>query len=195
MAVEAGIASCSMRHGCLMLDLSVTLAIRRAGKGVVAGVLVLAFVGGQTACGSHRREAWARRSASGVVLRDLERDEGAGGHTLHRHVGLSDDELRVRLKRERHIAAASSYTDRATAERIVGETLERSRNRIQAWLARAGARPNLVLDYRGDPGQPIGRSLARGERAVRPAFDAVIVLAWDGRQSYFVLTSYPEVSR
>jgi hypothetical protein len=176
-------------------DLSVRLAIRKAVQGIVAGVLVLAFVGGQTACGSHPREASARRSASGVAPRDLERDERAGGHTLHRHVGLSDDELRVRLQRERHIAAASSYTDRATAERIVGETLERSRNRIQAWLARAGARPNLVLDFRGDLGKPIGRSIGRSERGVRPAFDAVVVLAWDGRQGYFVLTSYPEVSR
>jgi len=110
-------------------------------------------------------------------------------------VGLSDDELRVRLQRERRIAAASSYTDRETAERIVAETLDRSRNRIEAWLARVGARPNLVLDYRGDSGRPIGRSIGRGERGAREAFDAVVVLAWDGRQSYFVLTSYPEASK
>ncbi|OFV81341.1 MAG: hypothetical protein A2Y78_04210 [Acidobacteria bacterium RBG_13_68_16] len=184
-----------MRGEFQMANLSVRRAIRRAGQGVVAGVLVLAFVGGQTSCGSHPREVPARRATSGVAPRDLERDERAGGHTLHRHVGLSDDELRVRLQRERRIAAASSYTDRATAERIVGETLDRSRNRIQAWLARAGARPNLVLDYRGDPGRPIGRSIGRGERSARVAFDAVVVLAWDGRQSYFVLTSYPEASR
>ena len=177
-----------------MADLSVTLAIRRAGLGVVAGVLVLACAGVQIAC-SHPREGSARRPASSVAPRDLERDERAGGHTLRRHVGLSDDELKVRLQRERRIAAASTYTDRATAERVVGETLERSRNRIQAWLARSGTRPNLVLDYRGDPGTPIGRSLGRGERGARWAFDAVVVLAWNGGQSYFVLTSYPEVSR
>jgi hypothetical protein len=134
--------------------------------------------------------------ASGsVASRDLERDERLGGHTLRRHVGLSDDELQARLRRERHIAAASSYTDRATAERIVGETLDLSRHRIEAWLARERPRPNLVLDYRGSRGRPIGRSLGRGERGARPAFDAVVVLEWDGQNGYFVLTSYPEASR
>lgn len=120
--------------------------------------------------------------------RDLARDERAGGHALERHVGRSDDELARRLERERSINAASTFTDRPTAERVVGATLEREAARIAAWLARRG--DDLALDYRGEPGAPVGRVLVRGERAPRPAADARVVLRRSGG-SYFVLTAYP----
>src|SRR5688572_21546878 len=74
---------------------------------------------------------------------DLERDEARGGHTLARHVGWSDDQLRARLRRELDIAAASTYTDRATAERVIAAALDRDRRRVDAWIARVGNRPNL----------------------------------------------------
>jgi toxin YxiD len=127
--------------------------------------------------------------------RDLGHDEALGGHTLSRHVGRSDQELRDRLRKDRHISAASTYSDRATAERVVGEALRRSERRLRDWLDRSGPRPNLVLDYRGDPAHPIGRSLGRGEEGVRPVWDAVVVLKWRPDGDYFVLTSYPEASR
>ena len=47
-------------------------------------------------------------------------------------------------------SGASTYTNRATAERIVARTLTRQRSRVDQWLARSGSRPNLALDYRGD---------------------------------------------
>lgn len=128
-------------------------------------------------------------------VRDLARDEARGGHTIARHIGKTDDELRARLRREQRISAASSYSDLATAERVVGETVRREYERIAAWLARGGPRPNLALDYRGDPDHPIGHSLRRGERKVRAAYDAIVVLKWDGGHEFFVLTSYPEVPR
>ena len=39
---------------------------------------------------------------------DLARDEVRGGHTLDKHVGRSDSELRERLTTERNISAAST---------------------------------------------------------------------------------------
>ena len=38
---------------------------------------------------------------------DLSQDEEAGGHTLRRHVGRSDDQLRERLQREPNIAVTT----------------------------------------------------------------------------------------
>jgi hypothetical protein len=133
---------------------------------------------------------------SAAERRDLGRDERRGGHTLARHVGLSDDQLRDRLRREKGIAAASTFTDRATAEEVVGEALARSRDRVRAWARRSGTRPNLTLDYRGVPGRAIGRSLRRGKNRVEPCIDAVVVLKvhWP-EDEYFVLTAYPEVRR
>ena len=127
-----------------------------------------------------------------AVRYDLARDERLGGHTLARHIGRSDDDLRDRLKREQGISAASTYTDRATAERVVAETLGREKRRVDAWLARQGNRPNLALDYRGAPGDVIGRSIRRGSRDARSCVDAVVVLRSGRDGGFIVLTSYPE---
>ena len=126
---------------------------------------------------------------------DLARDETRGGHTLSRHVGRSDDDLRDRLRREREISAASTYSDRATAERVVALTLEANRARVDQWLARQGPRPNLALDYRATDGQTIGRGLTRRGRLPVACTNALVVLRWDGGHGFYVLTSYLELSR
>jgi hypothetical protein len=125
---------------------------------------------------------------------DLGRDEARGGHTLARHVGKSDADLRERLRREQ-ISAASTYTDRATAERVVARTLARQRAQVERWLARQGSRPNLALDYRGNPREPIGRSITRRNPQPVPCTDAVVVLRSTGGRGFIVLTSYPEAAR
>ncbi|HXZ78339.1 MAG TPA: RNase A-like domain-containing protein [Terriglobales bacterium] len=122
---------------------------------------------------------------------DLSIDEARGGHTLKRHVGRTDDELRDRLARE-PITAASTYTDRAAAESSVGEALAADRDRVERWLRRSGGHPNLVLDYDGDPQHPIGSVLNRGAATSVPCSHAVVVLRWAGPDDYYVLTSYPE---
>jgi hypothetical protein len=126
--------------------------------------------------------------------RDLSVDERRGGHTLARHVGRTDDQLRDRLGRERNISAASTYTDRSVAERVVALALAQNARRVEAWVARDGSRPNLAIDYRGLPDVPIGRSVVRGRDASVTCRDAVVVLRWD-HDDYYVLTSYPEVRR
>jgi hypothetical protein len=130
-----------------------------------------------------------RRDAA-PVRRDLQADEARGGHTIARHVGRTDAQLRERLARE-SISAASTYTDLDTAERVVGLTLRRHAARVQRWEAREGPRPNLVLPFAAPDQPPIGRVLQRGAREAVEAYAAVVVLRWRPDGS-FVLTSYPE---
>jgi hypothetical protein len=104
----------------------------------------------------------AAAADTGAPRRNLAVDEQRGGHTLARHVGRTDLELRDRLRRESHISAASSYVDRAAAELMVGLALERERGRLESWERRRGSRPNLVLHIDAPRGPPIGRVLARG---------------------------------
>ncbi len=119
-----------------------------------------------------------------------------GGHTLARHVGKSDAELAERLQRERQISAASTYTDRATAERSVGAALAEGGGRLRSWMRRSGGRPNLVLHYVEPSRRPIGRSLTRGGSRTDLCIRALVVLRWDDRKNrYYVLTSYPEADR
>lgn len=129
-------------------------------------------------------------------LYDLERDEALGGHTLARHVGRTDEQLAERLRREPQISAASTYTDALMAKSTVALAIAQSRGRIDAWAARRGPRPNLVLNYVQRTGGPIGRSLARGARVTAPCERALLVLRWLEREkTWIVLTSYPETRR
>jgi hypothetical protein len=121
----------------------------------------------------------------------LSQDEAAGGHTLRKHIGRTDAELRERLERERNISAASTWNERASAEAAVGAAIAQDSGKISRWLDR-DSHPNLVLDYDGDPAHPFGRSLRRGEDRVLPCAHAVIVLKWDSPGAYHVLTAYPE---
>jgi len=135
-----------------------------------------------------------RPHAPPATNHDLSTDEAMGGHTLQRHIGRSDAELIARLEREPEISSASTYTDRATAEAVVGAALDSDRGTLSAWLARSGRRPNLVLRYHAD--HVIGRSMRRGHVESAPCDRALIVLRWDERrQRDYVLTSYPEESR
>ena len=121
---------------------------------------------------------------------DLGRDEAQGGHTLKRHVARTDQQLRERLEREGNISAASTWTDRATAETVVAEALTAEKRPIENWMRRGYPRPNLALHY--DAGRMIGRSLRRDESAPVGCTQAVIVLRADGPDSFYVLTTYPE---
>jgi hypothetical protein len=125
--------------------------------------------------------------------RDLSVDEARGGHTLARHVGRTDEQLRQRLRAQPNISAASTYPDRETAELVVATILQAESSRLRSWTRRTGSRPNLALRTRTPRGPPTGRVLERGRKAPVEAHHAVVVLRWDTATStYYVLTSYPE---
>ena len=128
------------------------------------------------------------QAAADPARHDLQPDEESGGHTLARHVGKSDDDLRTRLQREGDISAASSYTDRASAERAVAAALSKGKREVTGWET-GTSKQNLVL--RVTMPDVIGRSLRRGESQVKPVKSAVVVLKKSGGD-WLVLTSYPE---
>ena len=135
----------------------------------------------------------AATAAPAPTRRDLSIDEPRGGHTLSRHVGRTDDQLRERLRKEPQISAASTYTDRAIAEETVAAALAESKDELEMWTSRSGQRPNFVIEYESPRTTPIGRSLRRGPRMTVPCRRALVVLRWDDRnRRYYVLTSYPE---
>jgi hypothetical protein len=105
-------------------------------------------------------------------------------------VARTDDELRERLAGERNISAASTWTDRETAERVAAEALAAERGRVDSWMRRGYPRANLALHY--NAGRVIGRSLRRGDSRTVDCSSAVIVLRADGPESFYVLTAYPE---
>lgn len=134
------------------------------------------------------------RPGRDIKGRDLDLDERAGGHTLARHVGRTDQQLRDRLRNEPNISAASTYTDRATAERVVAQALDEAQSKVEQWERRRGNKPNLTLNVHVDDEAPIGRSLSRRGKAAVPCHDALVVLRARS-DGFYVLTSYPETRR
>ena len=124
-----------------------------------------------------------------AVRRDLELDELRGGHTIARHVGKSEQELRDRLTREPDISAASSYFDLETAEMVVAAALSKRRSDIDRWVGGTGPRANLALRFTHDA--PAGLKVERGAQAAREINSVVVVLRW-ANGDWYVLTSYPD---
>jgi len=153
-------------------------------------IFVLMCMAALLSCQSQQK-AGAEPTRSRGVSRDLSIDDARGGHTLKRHVGRTDEQLHDRLQHEKSISAASTYTDRETAERVVGMAIQNSRDKLQRWMARGGRRPNLVLDYT-EPNDAIGRVMNRGALGSVPCDHAIVILKADGEGDYYVLTSYPE---
>jgi toxin YxiD len=162
---------------------------------IVRGVFALAICG-LISCSPPDRNgggaivARTETHSTSVPARDLSQDEAHGGHILRKHVGQTEEQLRQRLERERDITGASTYTDRSTAEHVVGAAIAQSQGQIQSWLGQPGRHPNLVLDYDSDV--PIGRSMNRGEHHSRVCEHALVILKYNGPNQYYVLTSYPE---
>ena len=169
--------------------------MRRAGKVVVLLLVVLAcFLVFRLGCSPAKQLRITPQPVEHAALAtnnryDLARDEDRGGHTLERHIGKSDSELRQRLESE-SISADSTYADRATAEMAVGAAIRENNRRIENWLHRPGGHSNLVLDY--DSSTPLGRSMRLNDNRSFPCSHAVVVLKWINPQQYYVLTSYPE---
>jgi len=133
----------------------------------------------------------AEPTATTVAERyNLEQDEERGGHTVNKHVGRTDRQLKDRLERERNISAASTWPDLDTAETTVAAALRAEHGSIENWMRRGYPRPNLAFHY--DAGHFIGRSLRRSDAQPVDCTAAVIVLRADGPSSFYVLTTYPE---
>jgi hypothetical protein len=122
---------------------------------------------------------------------DLTANEGRPplGHTIARHVGRTDADLRDRLEREPRISAASTFPDMATAQCVIDRTLSLadSRRRIDRWLA--DDERTLVLRWRGR--ETVGRIMGRDGR-LRTATEATVVLRKVEGRPWVILTAYPD---
>jgi hypothetical protein len=128
------------------------------------------------------------------ALNWLQAQENAGGHTIARHVGKTDQWLITRYNNNVNIAGASTYASVATATQFIQAALAIERVAYNAWEANAN-----VGDRRASTtnlAAPIGRGVAH---AARPATLADVqnenqvraVMVKSGAGACYLLTSYP----
>jgi hypothetical protein len=126
---------------------------------------------------------------------DLTAEETAGGHTIARHVGKTEAELRERLAREPHIPAASSFRSLEDAERFVSAALRAKDRVIRRWLEFARPGERFPVYYRAD--EVVGYGIPRATAVLEPMSRVLVVLRKTDRaeRPYIVLTAYPEPER
>lgn len=125
--------------------------------------------------------SWLRISAAETGGFDLAAAEEAAGHTLARHVDMSDQALI-----DRNIPYASTFTDQAAAETATAQNLSANAGAISKWLA--GTSPRLAIQDSMD--SSLGRVYERASQSFVPprGVNSVLVRTPTG---YNVLTSYP----
>jgi len=129
-----------------------------------------------------------------MALVDLKAQELAGGHTIERHVGKSEADLRQRLANEPALPAASSFIDLAEAEAVVDAALHAHAAVVAQWeaaLGRRGASRNLALYWQSP--HPLGLLVARATGQVHSTCRVKVVLRMLSRsdRGYVVLTAFP----
>jgi Bacterial CdiA-CT RNAse A domain len=112
---------------------------------------------------------------------DLVAEEQAGGHTIGRHVAVSDADLIAR-----NIPYAGRFVDLSAARTATADNIAANQQTIDEWLQ--GASPKLAIQ---NPMEPAGGIVyERDTQSFLPAAEVntVIVRSSTG---YYVLTSYP----
>lgn len=126
----------------------------------------------------------------------LEEMEGPpkNGHTLERHVGKSEQELKSRVQKE-HITVASTYDDKETATKAVRDSLYINDKKIKKWLNES-KRDRLVLNAHHS--FAVGKAVLQPDMRVhKDIHDTITVLAKDqtSELKYKIITSYPNSKR
>ncbi len=115
---------------------------------------------------------------------------GVGGHTLLKHVGRTEAQLRARLLTEKTIPAASTFSNLQMAESAISQVLRANAASIKTWAQTAGQNQRLELLH--DVGTSVGYGVVRATGRMINMSKVFVVLkmqTYNG-QSYYVLTAF-----
>ena len=121
----------------------------------------------------------------------LAAEEAAGGHTILKHVGQTEAQLRARLATEYWVPTTSTFHTLQDAQSVVAQALRANRATITAWAksAQVGDRTRVVFDAGRVVGSGVTRSSSALVRMTRVRIVLKKVVTSD--RVYFVLTAFP----
>ncbi|WP_410984535.1 RNase A-like domain-containing lipoprotein [Bacillus cereus] len=158
---------------------------------LLAMILVLSGCAGQEQTKESPKE---RNSTSVEKISDNILDEMEGppknGHTIERHVGKTEEDLKKRLQTDK-VSAASTYYDKEVATKAVKDSLKQHEKEIENWLKNSKEN-RLVLNTKHS--FPVGKTVLKKDMSVKDKLmNTVTVLARDksGELGFKIITSYP----
>ncbi len=113
-----------------------------------------------------------------------------GGHTIAKHIGRTEAQLRARLLAETRIPAASTFKSLEIAERVLYRAIQTNKAAITAW---ARSNPTRTLPIVFDAGTEIGHGVVRSTNILTGMRKVQIVFKYQvyNGKPYYILTSYP----
>lgn len=157
-------------------DIGLTVDIAVPIGGLTAGMIRIASIqGGRISLAAHEAMAGSR----------------VGGHTISRHIGISEAELRARLAAQARIPAASTFSTLSIAEQVISKALTQHSARIITWsqTARSGSRLALA----SNAGKIVGQGVIRSSGKLVNMNKIRIVLKYEtyNNKPYYILTAFP----
>jgi hypothetical protein len=131
-----------------------------------------------------------------LVLAEQEAAQGSrlGGHTILKHVGKTEAELRARLLSETYVPVASTFTSLEVAERTLYQGIRANASAIEQWarFAAPGAKQPFFYTARGGP---VGMGVVRATNQLVRLSKVRIVLKMEryNGKLYYILTAFPEL--
>lgn len=129
--------------------------------------------------------------AGTLKLAEHEGIKKIGGHTIRKHVAISDEALLARLRQSPGLPAATSFYNVQQAERFISAALRSNRLKIIHWANTGRIAKPLELTW--DAGTTVGYGFRQGSRNSVPVSRVRVVLKgvkYNGKP-YFILTAYP----
>ena len=121
----------------------------------------------------------------------LAAEEAAGGHTILKHVGQTEVQLKARLAAEYWVPTASTFHTLQDAQTIVAQALRANKATIISWAksAQVGDRTRVVFNA----GHVVGSGVTRSSNALVHMTRVRVVLKKVATPDrvYFVLTAFP----
>ncbi|WP_445494800.1 RNase A-like domain-containing protein [Photorhabdus sp. SF281] len=112
-----------------------------------------------------------------------------GGHTLAKHVGLSEQELRARLA---NISRASTFYNQDVAEQVISKALKANSIHLENW-ARYALPEGITAPIEYVSSTSIGFGITRGSRYIDKLYKVKVILKYSeyNGQPYYILTAFP----
>ena len=117
--------------------------------------------------------------------------KGPGGHTLQKHVGRTEEQLRARLAEEPSRLVVSSFTNVRTAENAISKVIQVNQAQIKTWASLPSPRfLTLKQDINGDIGYGVIRTTGQLVKLRR----VVVRFKYEtyNGKPYYILTSFLE---
>ncbi|QCP52377.1 hypothetical protein FAZ95_24675 [Trinickia violacea] len=127
-----------------------------------------------------------------LVRHEAIRGSRIGGHTLEKHVGQTEAQLRARLIAEPDRKAVSTFLNLEMAERAISKVMQSNAMKIKAWSQSSPSYPLVLVQ---NVGENVGYGVIRKTGEFIPMNKVRVILKcqkYNG-MDYYILTSYLEI--